>query len=174
MESGAGTRAVSRLAEGGGLRTGDPTEPRSLAGQPEFTDRAQETFEGNRFGRLHHEGIGAQLVGLIDICRQCRRGEHNYGHEPGFRVIAHPPYDLEAPHPRHFEIDDDQAGKRKSNSIRVSLRSAEIFYGFEPVRDRAQRVPKLRLLEGPFDQQNIVGVVLDQKNWVTRVHGTEP
>src|SRR5687768_2820665 len=113
-------------------------EIRFFSNVPEVRNGLDQAFEGNCIGGFDHISVRAQGVSAVNIICERRRRENDDGNEPRNTVGTYPPEDLETTDNRHFKIEHDQVGNRKSPAVAVFACATEIVNGLVTTADDLQ------------------------------------
>lgn len=78
--------------------------------------------------------------------------------------MPNPSQDIKTISHWHFNVQKHQGGQRVFLTVAVGRISAQISYAFNAVREALNRMLQASPLESSFDQENVIPVVIDNKN----------
>jgi hypothetical protein len=144
---------------------GRAAESWSFAGaQPEVEKGAHHGGEGFELQGFDEEGIGAEVVGTIDVLDVFRRGEDDDTQPAEGGAFSDFLKNLEAVHPGHFEIEQKDVGQGVFVTVGVFADAIEVSEAFFAIGNDEEGVLDAAVFKGAPDEEDVIGQILGQEN----------
>lgn len=150
-------RARRKGASGGDVGDFGEEEPEEVEG----FDGLNEFFKFDGFDEV---GVGAEVVGVVDVGHFAGGGEDGDGEALEAGLLANPAEDVKAIFAGRFQIKQEETRERVLLAIGKFTVAAEVGDGVLTVFDAAAGIRDLKLFEGAFDEEDIVVIVFGNQN----------
>src|SRR5215213_4396447 len=140
---------VSAPASVGKLDEFDPVVPERL-------HQLHQTLEGDGLGDV---GARAQVVAAEDVLLCLRRGHHHHRDAAQLRVGLDGAQGLAAVHPRHVQVEQDEARTGGRLRIGVAALPPQVIEQLLAVLDEVEDVQDAAFLQRVLDEKAVVGIV---------------
>jgi len=123
-----------------------------------------ELYEAVEVGGLGEEGVGAELVGQVDVARVVTAGENDDAKSLEIGLGAEPCKESLAAHSGQLEIEEDEGGQGVLSSLVVLVHALEVSDRFLCADDNSDGVWNLCLGKGAAQERCVGGVIFDEQN----------
>jgi hypothetical protein len=108
--------------------------------------------------------VGAQAFGFRDVRIKIGTAEHDDCQIIELGFLIQPIENVETVHPRHLDIEEQQAGKWIEGAIGVRAITAQVLYSLPAILGNEEGICQAGLFEAAPQEKYIVLIVLGEEN----------